>query len=246
MADSDTAPVFIIGMPRCGSTLLEHALSRHPDLTASGEMDAMQQAIVGRSQKVSNTKLIEKLASASDPDLVEVGKEYNRRLTQEYGLNGRIIDKTLNNYLYAGLIAKAIPNAHIIHVRREPIASCLSMFQENFAGASIPYSFELDELGRQYVRYQKLMQHWREVLPKEILLEVSYEQLVGNTEVELRRLLEGCHLEWHKECLASHKSTASVATASMFQVRKPIHQNSVARWKHYEEQLAPLRQYLQP
>ncbi len=243
---NNSAPIFIIGMPRCGSTLLEQALLQHPELVASGESDAMQQAIVGRRRKVRNSTLIKKLASMDETALTETGHEYVRRLTQEYGFSGRVVDKTLFNYLYVGLIARALPHAHIIHVSREPVASCLSMFQENFAGGSIPYSFDLEELGRQYTRYLDLMQHWREVLPAGAMLEVSYENLVSNTEVELRRLLAGCNLEWHEGCLASHKSTGAVATASMLQVRKPMHQKSVARWKHYKEQLTPLKQYLQP
>ena len=236
--------IFIVGMPRCGSTLLEQALSRHPALQASGEIDAMQQAIVGRMQKVRNRTLIDTLPQLDDLKLGIIGHEYDRRLQQEYHLEGRIVDKTLNNYQYAGLIARALPKARIIHVRREPLASCLSMFQTDFSG-SIPYSFELEELGRQYQRYQSLMQHWREALPEGVMLEVSYEDLVNNPEAELRRLLEGCNLEWHEECVNTHKATGSVATASLFQVRKPMHQKSVARWKHYEKQLAPLSKYLQ-
>ncbi|ATX80786.1 Tetratricopeptide repeat-containing protein [Mariprofundus aestuarium] len=237
------APIFIIGMPRCGSTLLEQALSRHPALKPSGETDAMQQSIAGRKRKVSNPLLIERLASLNNAELLTVGQEYSRRLQQEYLLDGRVIDKTLNNYLYAGAIAKALPQARIIHVRREAMASCLSMFQEDFADA-VPYSLEIGELGRQYARYQRLMQHWREVLPEGVMLEVSYEDLVTNPESELRRLLEGCNLEWYEECIATHKATGSVATASLVQVRKPIHQKSVARWKHYEKQLEPIKQHL--
>ncbi|ATX80785.1 Tfp pilus assembly protein PilF [Mariprofundus aestuarium] len=240
---SKAAPIFIAGTPRCGSTLLEQALSRHPALQASGEMYAMQQSIVGRKRKVCNADLIKKLKTLDDKEMADVGKEYERRILHEYGLQGRVLDKTLNNYMYAGLIARALPRARIIHIKREPMAACLSMYQENFAG-SLPYAFDLDELGRQYIRYQKLMQHWREVLPAGVMLETSYEDLVSTPEAELRRLLEGCGLEWHEDCLSSHKSKGVVTTASIFQVRKPMHQKSVARWKHYEKQLAPLRKLI--
>jgi len=237
---SAEAPLFIVGMPRSGSTLLEQALSRHPALQAAGEMYAMQQSIVGRKRKVLNPRLIEQLTSLDDDGVLTVGREYTRCLTQQYGLKGRVIDKALNNYLYAGLIAKAIPEARIIHVRREPMASCLSMFQQDFVNV-LPYAFELEEMGRQYARYEELMQHWREVLPAGVMIEVDYEDLVVNPEVELRRLLQACGLDWHEDCLNAHEAGNVVTTSSRFQVRRPIHQQSVARWKHYEQELAPFR-----
>ncbi|MFQ5345387.1 MAG: sulfotransferase [Mariprofundus sp.] len=240
----DIAPLFIVGMPRSGSTLLEQALSRHPKLLAAGEMYAMQQSIVGRKHQASNPETIERLAALDDDGLLAVGHEYARRLLQEYQLEGRIIDKALNNYVYAGLIARALPKARIIHIRRNPFATCLSIFQQDFVN-TLPYACDVEHTGREYARYQKLMQHWREVLPAGTMLEVSYEDLVNNPEPELRRLLEGCDLEWHPDCLTSHKSAGVVTTASLIQVRKPMHQKSVARWKHYEKQLSPLKQYLQ-
>ncbi|ATX83022.1 Tetratricopeptide repeat-containing protein [Mariprofundus ferrinatatus] len=239
---SSASPIFIVGMPRCGSTLLERALSRHPMLTDAGEIDALGQSIAGRMRLRSNQLVIENLKTLDDEALLGVGREYIRRIRNEYQVEGTAVDKSLGNYLFIGAIAKALPNAHIIHIQREPMASCLSMFQANFD--NVHYSFNLDELGRQYARYQKLMQHWRNVLPQGVMFETSYENLVSNTEAELRRILEYCGLEWHPDCLATHKATGSVNTASLFQVRQPIHQKSVARWKHYEEQLAPLRKYI--
>ncbi|GAV20072.1 tetratricopeptide repeat protein [Mariprofundus micogutta] len=243
---SEAAPIFIIGMPRCGSTLLEQALARHPGLQPAGEIAALHQAVNGRKRKALLSREIEKLPLLDDNSLLTIGHEYSRIIAQEYCLDGRVTDKMLNNYLLAGVIAKALPLARIIHINREPMASCLSMFQENFSDGKMNYSCDLNALGRQYARYQKLMQHWRKVLPKGVMLEVSYEDLVSNPEIELRRLLEGCDLEWHPDCLSSHKTTGAVSTASLIQVRKPIHQKSVARWKHYEKQLEPIKQYLLP
>ena len=239
---SSESPIFIVGMPRCGSTLLERALSRHPMLTDAGEIDALGQSIAGRMHLRTNTLVIENLKTLDDDGLLGVGKEYIRRIKSEYQIDGMAVDKSLGNYLFIGAIAKALPNARIIHIQREPMASCLSMFQASFD--NVHYSFNLDELGRQYARYQNVMRHWRNVLPEGVMLETSYESLVSNTEVELRRILEFCSLDWHPDCLATHEAVGSVNTASVFQVRQPIHQKSVARWKHYEEQLAPLRKYL--
>ncbi|MDQ6997752.1 MAG: sulfotransferase [Mariprofundus sp.] len=241
---SQANPIFIIGMPRCGSTLLEQALSRHPALQTVGETDAIPQSMIGRHHKLRNNTLMELLSTLNNSELLAIGHEYERRLTDEYSAAGRVIDKGLINYLYAGVIAKALPHARIIHIRREPMATCLSMFRENFS-SSVYYSFDLDELGRQYARYQRIMQHWRSVLPAGFMLEVGYEELVSTPEPVLRKLLQDCNLEWSDACLNSHQGTGPVSTASVLQVREPIHQKSVAHWQHYEKQLAPLHQYFQ-
>jgi len=243
---SQAAPIFIVGMPRCGSTLLERSLTRHPALKTAGENDSLPRAIIGRmNNQLSLRTIIENLGSFDNNGLLAVGREYARRISDEYGIKDRVIDKSLNNFIYAGLIAMTLPNARIIHTMRNPMATCLSMFETHFVGG-ISYVYDLDELGRQYARYQKLMQYWREVLPSGVMIEASYENLVSNTEPELRRILKACNLEWHDDCLSPHKAKGGVNTASSVQVRKPIHQQSVSRWKHYEEQLAPLKQYLQP
>lgn len=234
------APVFIVGMPRSGSTLLEQALSRHPGLQASGEMYAMEQSIVGKGRKVAATSIIEALEQYDDEEWSSVGYEYERRLTEEYRLQGRIIDKALNNYLYAGAIAKALPAARIIHIAREPMASALSMFRQDFVN-TIPYSFELSRMGRHYGRYLETMRYWRESLPTGVMLETSYEELVEHPEQELQRLLGGIGLAWDENCLEGHRGFGMVATASRFQVREPIHRRSVARWQAYAEQLEPFR-----
>ncbi|ATX83020.1 Tetratricopeptide (TPR) repeat [Mariprofundus ferrinatatus] len=240
---SDAAPIFIVGMPRCGSSLLERALSLHPDLTDAGEIGALQQSIAGRMRKPSTGLIMERLESLDDAGFLEVGTEYARRLAEEHNIDGRAIDKSLGNFGLIGAITKALPNARIIHLARDPMASCLSMFQAHFT-AGVNYSFDLDELGRHYNRYLKAMQHWRDVLPSGVMLEVHYEELVSNTESELHRVLEFCNVEWNDACLQTHKAGGSVSTASVFQVRKPIHQKSIARWKHYEAQLAPLKKHL--
>jgi len=240
---SAAAPIFIVGMPRCGSTLLEQALSRHPELHGAGEIGAMVQSVVGRKCMVRTAQLIENLTTLNDMELEGVGLEYERRTRDEYGLDGRIIDKELSNYRFVGVIAKGLPNARIIHVKRDPMASCLSIFQQHF-GVSVGYSCSLEEIGRQYARYHRLMQHWHDVLPDGVMLEVNYEDIVANPETKLRSLLEHCNLEWNEDCLSGHESIGVVTSASFIQVREPIHQKSVAHWKHYTKQLAPLTQYL--
>jgi len=126
---------------------------------------------------------------------------------------------------------------------RDPMATCLSMYQQDFV-ESVPYAFDLAEIGRQYTRYRKLMHHWKRILPGETLIEASYEALVTSPERELRRLVDACELEWDERCLSAHHADGAVATASLHQVRKPIHQRSVKRWRHYEKLLEPLKDYL--
>jgi len=239
----DKAPIFIVGMPRSGSTLLEQSIARHPALHATEETKALRQAVCGRKRKATYQLLFDRLTQLSDEELLNITQEYERIQAEEYGNQGRIVDKMLDNYIFAGLIAKIYPQARIIHINREPMASCLSMYQQSFANG-VAYSYNLDELGRQYARYQRVMQHWREVLPGGVLLVLNYEDLVNNPEGELKRLLEGCNLEWHEDCLSAHNASGKVTTASMDQVRQPIHKKSVDRWKHYKKQLTPIKQYL--
>jgi len=240
---SESSPIFIVGTPRSGSTLLERALIHHHDLSTIGEIDVVEQAIVGRNRKVRDQQLLEMMVSSDDGLLRKMGFEIQRRLQEEHRIAGRAVCKALNYYMYAGLIAVAMPNARIIHIRRNPMAACLSMFKEDF-GSSQPYSYDLEEMGQRYQWYESLVQHWRQALPKHVMLETSYEGLVSDPETELRRILAFCNLEWDPACLATHEAKGTVATASLLQVRQPIHQKSVARWKHYEEQLAPLRKYI--
>jgi hypothetical protein len=143
------------------------------------------------------------------------------------------------NYKYAGLIHLALPNAKIVHVQRNPLDSCLSIFATSFENPP-KYAHDLGELGRYYRRYQQLMAHWRAVLPEGVMLDVRYEDVVEDIEGQARRLLAFCGLEWDDACLAFHKKSGTVRTASAFQVRQPIYRRSMERWRNYEKHLAPL------
>jgi hypothetical protein len=171
--------------------------------------------------------------------LRKLGERYIAEMTRLAPGATLIIDKTASNFLFAGLIHLALPQARIIHVVRDPLDTCVSCFSKLFAIGQ-NYTYDLAELGRYYRRYQALMEHWRQVLPEERILEVSYEAIVADFEAEARRMVAHCGLEWDARCLMFHESTRSVRSASAAQVRQPISTNSVARWKTYESFLKPL------
>ncbi len=151
----------------------------------------------------------------------------------------RITDKMPANFRYAGLIHLALPNARIVHMRRDPVDTCLSCFSILFGGDQ-PFTYDLGELGRYYRAYQRLMEHWRAVLPPGVMIEVQYEALVGDFEPEARRILAHCGLEWNEACLDFHQTERPVHTASSVQVRQPIYRSSVGRWRPDAEELRPL------
>jgi len=151
----------------------------------------------------------------------------------------RIIDKMPQNFLAVGLIHLMLPNAKIIHIRRNPIDTCLSCFTQLFAIGQ-EHTYELTELGRYYVEYFRLMQHWRQVLPADAWLEVEYEDIVTDQEMQARRVLEYCELEWSEACLEPHRNKQAARTASRMQVLRPIYQSSMQRWRKYEQHLGPL------
>jgi hypothetical protein len=144
------------------------------------------------------------------------------------------------NYRLAGLINLALPNARIIHARRDPLDTCLSCFSKLFARDHHPYCYDLTELGHVYRNYEALMAHWRRILPPEVLLEVQYEEVVGDLEEQARRIVAHCGLEWDDRCLTFHQTKRPVQTLSTIQVRQPIYQSSIGRWREYEQQLGPL------
>ena len=155
----------------------------------------------------------------------------------------RFTDKGLSNYLYAGMIALALPNARIIHARRDPIDTCLSCFTTLFDDQQ-DFTYDLGELGRFYRAYERLMEHWRQVLPEDAMLDVQYEQVVEDIEAQARRILSHCGLAWDDACLSFHKLSRPVQTTSAAQVRQPLYRTSVGRWHSYREELRPLLEAL--
>ncbi|MFC5436248.1 sulfotransferase [Rhodanobacter umsongensis] len=239
-------PIFIIGMPRSGTTLLERILSSHPEVYAAGELQnfgvMLERLSGGRSPVMLDQGVIER---ARHINWEQLGDLYLASTRPATCLKPRFIDKLPHNFLYAGFIANALPNARIICLRRNPLDTCLSNFREPFAETSPfhGYSFDLLDTGRYYVLFDRLMAHWKRVLPGRIL-EVDYETLVTEQEASTRHLLEHCGLPWNAACLHFERNQAPASTASSVQVRAPIHQSAVRRWKKYEAQLTGLRELL--
>lgn len=227
-------PVFILGMPRSGTTLTESILSSHPKVFGAGELSD-----IGQVHKMT--------VSGEMIDAVEVGEEYIRRLKAKdpTGKAERITDKMPANYMYIGFIKTILPNAKIIHCRRNPIDTALSCYKQNFARGQ-HWSYDLEELGDAYLRYEDLMQYWREVMPPGSFIEIDYEETVNNLEATARRLIDFVGLEWDDACLEPHKQDRPILTASKGQVTQPVYKTSVDKWKIYEEQLQPLVRKLMP
>jgi hypothetical protein len=231
-------------MPRSGTTLVGRIISSHPDVYAAGELQnfpvALQHASGSATSFLFNPTEI--VARTRDIDWKQLGAAYLTSVRSVAAHTPRFIDKLPHNFLYAGFIANALPNAKIICLRRNPMDTCLSNFRQLFEPPSpyFDYSFDLLEIGRYYVLFDRLMAHWEEVFPGRIL-KVDYETLVDAQESSSRRMLDFCGLPWHDACLHFEDNLAPVATFSAMQVRTPIYRSAIGRWKKYETQLTELR-----
>jgi hypothetical protein len=236
-------PIFIVGMPRTGTTLVERILSSHASVFAAGELTNFGLALKRAARTPSNRVLdAETLTAAASCDLTAVGAAYVDSTRPRTGRTERFIDKMPLNFFYAPLILRALPNAKIICLRRNPLDTCLSNFRQLFATSFSYYNYGYDLLdtGRYYAAFHALTAVWRDALPRNYL-EVHYEDVVDDAEREARRLLEFCELPWDPQCLAFHVNAAPVATASSVQVRQPIYRTALERWRRYDRELAPLR-----
>ena len=235
-------PIFIVGMPRTGTTLIERILSSHPDVFAAGELTAFALALKRAARTSSNLVLdAETLAAAAQVDLAQVGHEYLESTRPRTGHTRHFTDKMPLNFFYAGIIHRALPRAKIICVRRNPLDTCLSNYRQLFATNFPYYNYAYDPLdtGRYYLMFDALMKLWRELIPDR-LCEVEYEAVVRDTQAEARRMLAFCGLDWHPACLQFHENQAPVTTASSVQVRQPIYAAAIDRWRKYEVELGPL------
>jgi Tfp pilus assembly protein PilF len=236
----DDRPVFIVGMPRSGSTLVEQILSSHPDVYGAGEVKYLSRALGQlRDRFPSLPKYPEMVTKITPAQLDIVAKNYQAALSTGAGDAKRITDKLLTNYFFLGFIHLLFPTAKMIHTSRDPVDTCLSGFTKLFKD-DMPHSYDLTELGRYYGKYRELMEHWEKVLPEGTLITVQYEDVVADTEKEAKRLIEFLGLPWNDKCVDFHKSDRPVKTASVAQVRKPIYNTSVKRWKRYGDGLQPL------
>jgi tetratricopeptide (TPR) repeat protein len=237
-------PIFIVGLPRSGTTLLERVLGGHPDVMAAGELpdfaQALDAAIRGAADDaLSRGSRADRIACAASIDFGALGRDYIARVRPLVGSTPHFIDKMPLNYLYCGLIALALPGARILHLTRHPMAVCYAMYKTLFRDA-YPFSYDLVEIARYYAAYRRLMDHWHAVLPGRII-DVGYEQLVLDLPGQCARALAACDLPPHPACLAFASNPHPVSTASASQVRRPLYASSVEQWRHYGVELRVLR-----
>lgn len=231
--DPSSVPVFVVGMPRSGSTVIEQILASHPQIHAAGELGALETA-------ANRHGLFPESVSALDAAaLRRIGEAYLAGLPVLAEGKVRIADKLPGNFLRIGLIHLILPHARIIHTMRDPADTCLSCYSKLFTSGQ-HFSYEMGELGRYYRRYSELMNHWRSVLPQDVILDVSYENVVNDLEGQARRLIAYCGLPWDDRCVDFHKAERPVLTASAVQVRQPLFRSSLQRWRKYEAGIRPL------
>ena len=230
-------PVFVCGVPRSGTTLVEQILASHPSVHGAGELKLMKYTIDGMRG------FPEVMGTMTPEQVTKVGENYISRVMPLAGGKARLVDKMPANFLYAGLIHLAMPEAHIIHCRRNPVDTCLSCYTKLFR-VEQTFTYDLEELGRFYRDYEIVMDHWRKILPASRFLEVDYEAIVEDTETEVRRMLDFLGLPWDDACLEPHRTERVVRTASVSQVRKPIYKTSSGRWRKHARNLGPLLEVL--
>jgi tetratricopeptide (TPR) repeat protein len=240
---SSTRPIFIVGMPRSGTTLTEQVLASHPRVVAGGELAALPGASY-RIMELSGDKRPYPygLTSMSAASLEILAKGYLDQVANIHSGDCKITDKLPFNFMHLGVIALMFPNAKIVHCRRDPMDNCMSCYFTSFA-KEVKFASDLETLGRYYADYDRLMKHWTDALPSGIF-NLRYEDLVSNTEATIKALLGYCELEWEPACLKFYETARGIRTPSRWQVRQPIYASSVARWRHYERHLAPLKRGL--
>lgn len=243
---SAAAPIFIVGLPRSGSTLVERILGNHSKVRMGGELPQFALSVVAAASHGSQPAQLTRqqlIARSAMIDFAALGRDYITRVNALGIKSDCFTDKMPLNYLYCGLIQRALPNARIVHVRRHPLASCYAIYKTLFRDG-YPFSYDLQDLGRYYAAYRRLMCHWSETLPG-CIHELHYEDLVADPIQQTRRLLDFCGLDWEDTCADFHANAAPTTTASAAQVRRRLYNTSVSQWRNYSTRLAPLRDQLQ-
>jgi tetratricopeptide (TPR) repeat protein len=234
-------PIFVVGLPRTGTTLTDRILSSHSEVQSAGESQLLQMVLRGGTRAGNQIGISpQQIEAAARRDSADIAAEYVAAILHRLGDEPYFVEKLPENFLYLGLIAKAWPNARIVHLRRNPMDACFAMYKQSF----FRFAYSLDDLAKYYLAYDKLSRHWRDVLAGRVI-EVEYEQLVSDQECQTRRLLKALELPFEEACLHFEKNAAPIATASSVQVREKVHTQSVNKWKKFERQLSPLREQLE-
>jgi tetratricopeptide (TPR) repeat protein len=242
----NSEPIFIVGMPRTGTTLVERILASHSEVYAAGELQNFPLQVKRMTSAESPGVIsLETVEQSRQLDKTELGKAYIDGTRPRTGHSSHFIDKLPINFMYLGLIHLALPNAKLVCLRRDPMDTCLSNYRQLF-GAKFKYyyySYDLLDCGRYYLQFDKLMRHWHTVMPG-VVHEVQYEDLIAKPERVSRELVAFCDLPWESQCLEFHRQKGSVATPSAAQVRQPIYNSSIDRWRQYGDALRPLHDLL--
>ena len=244
-AASNISPIFIVGLPRSGSTLIEQILASHSQVEGTHELSDLPRTMQSARRKGSINKSFPESVEHFDlKQWTKIGEDYLNS-TQKYRTDRLFfVDKTPNNFIFSGVLKLALPNAKIINAKRHPLDSCFGSYKQLFASGQ-PFTYDLFELGEYYLEYQYLMDHWNEILPN-FILDVHYENVVSNLEIEVKRILDFCGLSFEENCLRFHETERAVKTASSEQVRQPIYSSSVNLWRNYENNLDDLIEILKP
>ncbi|NET09622.1 MAG: tetratricopeptide repeat protein [Symploca sp. SIO2B6] len=240
--DGTVSPIFIVGMPRSGTTLTGSILIRHPNVGGLGELPHIIDMARSIPNHADGLFYPHYLKTMTPEQIHHRAQKYIRHTSELAPMGHRTVDKMPANFFYLGLIALLFPNAKVIHCRRHPLDTCLSCYFKYFRNG-LDFSFNLEDLGHYYRGYQQIMEHWSDVLPIPIF-HLDYEQLVQNQVQVSQDLLEFCDLPWDDDCLDFHQGTHPVNTASLWQVRQPLYTSSIQRWKYYEKEIEPLRKIL--
>ncbi len=237
--DPDPAPIFVLGQPRTGTTLIERIITSHSQVHSAGELQQFGLAMRRLSNHTEPKRFSAGLfAQARALDMHKLGALYLKTSAKMRGDRPRFVDKLPQNYLLIPLILKALPNAKIVHLTREPMDACFASFKQLFADAYL-HSYDQREMARHHARYRRLMDTWRQRFPNRFV-DIAYEEAVTDLDNSARRLIDQLELPWEDACLQFHRQTHAVSTASAAQVREPVHTRSLGRWKKYSEQLAPM------